>query len=406
MRSSGATSEGPRVWAIGGGKGGIGKTVVASSLAVAFAHRGRRCVVVDADLGGANMHTVLGVSRPPRTLSNFLRRQVASLEEVACATPIPNLRLVSGAYAVFDAANPHHTQKLKLLRHLRNLEADEIFIDLSAGSSFNVLDFFLAAQNGILLVTPEPTSIENAQQFLKAAWFRALRQAASETRVRDALKQVLGRRRRRPETPLALIVEVALLDPEAGRALVRCARDFEIKVLVNQASREQRRLGAKIAEECRASLGATVEDLGALARDDSVRSAVAEGRPVVDVSPRCPFSDDIEMLVDRLLPAPPPVPICDELPTDLSQPGAILRRRREQLGIDLSRLERRTRIKSLDLLEAERFDLLPPEAYVRGYVLQYARELGIREADALASIYLARYKRSQTESRPGQRSST
>ncbi len=399
MRSTGATADGPRVWAIGGGKGGIGKTVVASSLAVAFAHRGRRCVVVDADLGGANMHTVLGVSRPPRTLSHFLRRQVASLEEVACATPFPNLRLVSGAYAVFDAANPHHTQKQKLLRHLRQLEADEVFVDLSAGSSFNVLDFFLAAQNGILLVTPEPTSIENAQQFLKAAWFRALRAAASQPRVREALQGVLGRRRKRPETPLALIVEVALLDAEAGRALVRCARDFEVKVLVNQATREQRRLGAKIADECRASLGATVEELGALARDESVCSAVAEGRPVLEIFPSCPFSDDIELLVDRLLPPPPPVPICDELPTDLSHPGSILRRRREQLGLDLARLERRTRIKSLESLENERFELLPPAVYVRGYVLQYARELGIREADALASIYLARYRRAQSQPR-------
>jgi flagellar biosynthesis protein FlhG len=401
MRSSDAASEGPRVWAIGGGKGGIGKTVVASSLAVAFAHRGKRCVLVDADLGGANLHSVLGVSRPPRTLSHFLRRQVGTLEEVACATPVPNLRLVSGAYAVFDAANPHHTQKLKLLRHLNNLEADEVFVDLSAGSSFNVLDFFLAARNGILLLTPEPTSIENAQQFLKAAWFRALRQAASQPRVREALKRVLARRHTRPETPLALIVEVALLDAEAGRALVRCARDFEVKVLINMASREQRRLGAKIAEECRASLGATVEDLGALARDDSVHAAVVEGRPVLDLFPRCPFSDDVELLIDRLLPPPPPAPICDELPTDLSQPGAILRRRREQLGLDLARLERRTRIKSLELLESERFELLPPAAYVRGYVLQYARELGIREADALASIYLARYRRAEAEARPG-----
>jgi flagellar biosynthesis protein FlhG len=398
MRSLDAAVPEPRIWAVGGGKGGIGKSVVASSLAVAFAHRGRRCVLVDADLGGANLHTILGVPRPPRTLAHFLRREVDELAEIASPTPIANLQLVSGAHTVFDAANPHHAQKLKLLRHLSRLDADEVFIDLSAGSSFNVLDFFLAAQNGILLVTPEPTAIENAQQFLKAAWFRSLRAAATRPNVREALQSVLTRRPKRPETPLALIVEVALVDGEAGRALVRCAREFAVKLLVNQATREHRRLGVKIAEECRVSLGATVTVLGTLARDESVRSAVAEGRPVIEVFPNCDFSDDLQSVVDGLMPAPPPpVPVCDDLPADLSSPGAVLRRRREQLGLDLPRLMRRTRIQSLGWLEDERFEELPPEAYVRGYVLQYARELGIREADALASVYLARYRRARAE---------
>ena len=59
---AGATrAPGPRIWAVGGGKGGVGKSVITSNLAVAFARRGERCVVVDADLGGANLHTMLGV---------------------------------------------------------------------------------------------------------------------------------------------------------------------------------------------------------------------------------------------------------------------------------------------------------------------------------------------------------
>src|SRR5574342_354126 len=60
----------PRIWAVGGGKGGVGKSVVAASLAAAIAGTGRRCAVIDVDLGGANLHTLLGVSRPRRTLSD------------------------------------------------------------------------------------------------------------------------------------------------------------------------------------------------------------------------------------------------------------------------------------------------------------------------------------------------
>src|SRR5512134_4067696 len=62
----------PRIWAVGGGKGGVGKSVVAASLAAAMAGTGRRCALIDVDLGGANLHTLLGVSRPRRTLSHLL----------------------------------------------------------------------------------------------------------------------------------------------------------------------------------------------------------------------------------------------------------------------------------------------------------------------------------------------
>jgi flagellar biosynthesis protein FlhG len=400
MRSASAAS--PRLWAIGGGKGGVGKTVVASSLAVAFAQRGRRCVLVDADLGGANLHTVLGVPRPPATLSSFLQGRVARLEDVACPTPVPGLRLVSGADAVFDAANPHHARKQKLLRHLSRLDADEVFVDLSAGSSFNVVDFFLAAPRGLLVVTPEPTSIENAYHFLKAAWFRALRGAAQEPQVRKIVQDVLARRSR-PKLPLALIADVACADAEAGRLLAERAQSFGPGLLVNQAASPQdRRLGERIAEDCRNRFGAALEPLGALERDEAVRSAVARGRPVLDLFPNCAFADDLEGLVERLL--PPPEPGADlasfALPEDLSQPGAILRRRREQLGLALPTLRRRTRIRGLEWLESERFDQLPAEPYVRSFVVQYARELGIDDADALARSYLARFRASRPATHP------
>ena len=69
----------PRIWSVGGGKGGVGKSVVTSSLAAALAGLGRRCVVIDGDLGGANLHTLLGAARPRLTLAHFMSGEVASL---------------------------------------------------------------------------------------------------------------------------------------------------------------------------------------------------------------------------------------------------------------------------------------------------------------------------------------
>ena len=90
----------PRIWAVGGGKGGVGKSAVASSLACAIAGTGRRCTLIDADLGGANLHTLLGVPRPRRTLSHFLSGEVQSLADLLVPTSVPNLSLVSGNEAL------------------------------------------------------------------------------------------------------------------------------------------------------------------------------------------------------------------------------------------------------------------------------------------------------------------
>ena len=80
-------------------------------------------------------------------------------------------------------------------------------------------------------------------------------------------------------------------------------------------------------------------------------------------------------------------------PLDVSRPGAYLRMCREALGLELGQMMERTQIRSLEAIEEERFDLLPPGPYVRNFVLAYARELGVREADLLAASYAKRFRR-------------
>jgi hypothetical protein len=145
----------PRVWAIGGGKGGVGKSVITANLALAVARTGARVALVDADLGGANLHTMVGLPSPKLNLSDFIARRVGSLAEIMNPTPYDNLWLVSGARALLETANPNYGQKGKILRHIANLDVDHVFLDLGAGTALNVLDFFLVARKGILVVVPE-----------------------------------------------------------------------------------------------------------------------------------------------------------------------------------------------------------------------------------------------------------
>jgi flagellar biosynthesis protein FlhG len=170
----------PIIWAVGGGKGGVGKSVVSTILAFWLARNGKRTVLIDVDLGGANLHTLLGIKSPPRTLIDFINRKFGSLEEICIDTEAKNLCLISGSSEVLSLANPHFSQKVKLINHFSRLDADYVVIDLGAGTSFNVLDFFLAAHEKIIVLTPEPTSIQNAYIFVRNAVYRRLSRLSSK----------------------------------------------------------------------------------------------------------------------------------------------------------------------------------------------------------------------------------
>src|SRR5207253_10311126 len=160
-RSSTSAGPGRRIIAIGGGKGGVGKSLLAANLGIYLAQLGKRVVLIDADLGGANLHTFVGVERPKVTLGDFFDKRVARIEDCVVATAVKGLGLVSGEGDPLWAANPRPATKNRLINQVREIDTDYLICDLPPGSGFIALDFFLVAHIGILVVVPEPTSVEN-----------------------------------------------------------------------------------------------------------------------------------------------------------------------------------------------------------------------------------------------------
>src|SRR5512138_1880023 len=219
-----------RVVSIGGGKGGIGKSLVSANLGIELARRGKRVVLVDADLGGANLHTALGIDLPRRTLSDFIERKVHRIEDVVTPTGIQNLSLVSGALDHLDAANPRHAQKMRFLRHVQMIDADFAILDLGAGTHTNVLDFFLVSDHGVLVLVPEPTAVENAYRFVKAAFWRRMRNVAQLYGYDSLLRAVMDTGSFR--SPVELLSTFSERDPDAGAILARHMGSFRPRLIV------------------------------------------------------------------------------------------------------------------------------------------------------------------------------
>jgi len=188
--SHGAGQAKAKILAIGGGKGGIGKTIVSASLAIVLADLGKRVILVDADLGGANLHTVMGLYMPPRSLYDFYKQRGGQLIDFAVDTPVPGVRLLCGAPGAPGMANIRYWEKLKTIRQISKLTADFVIVDLGAGMSFNEIDFFNSADIGLTIANPEPTSVQECYNFVKVALFRKLKRAFLD---RPEVLQLLNR---------------------------------------------------------------------------------------------------------------------------------------------------------------------------------------------------------------------
>ena len=291
------------IWAIGGGKGGIGKSLITGNIGITLARLKKRVLLVDADLGGANLHTTLGIGVPEMTLSDFLNRRVETIQEVIIKTSIPNLSLVSGAQDFLDAANPNFAQKARLLRHLETLDADYILLDLGAGTSFNILDFFLFADHGILVVLPEPTSIENAYRFIKSAFYRRFKRVVTSQNIKDLIDAAMNQKNSMGiRTPYDLIERIKQLEPESGAMLEIEMMKFRPKLVVNQVrTKNDIQIGFSMKSACQKYFGISLEYLGYVEYDDCVWQSIRSKRPLAIEYPYSRPTRCIERIVHNVL---------------------------------------------------------------------------------------------------------
>ncbi len=298
---------GARLLAIGGGKGGVGKTFVTANLATALARLGKRVVVVDVDLEGANLHTTLGVQMPQRSLADFVSEREEDLGKLLVDTSLPNLRLIAATHGNLADAQPSHLRRVRLLRGLRQLDADVVLLDLGAGSQASVLDYFLVSDDGILVLQPEPTSVENAYTFLRAAFYRRMRLAMVGHGVRQLVTMAMDQRNERGiRTPLDLLREVEATDTAEARRFVETMRVFRPRIIVNGVrTAEDVKLGFAVSSVCKKYFGLEAEYIGYVNYDDEARQSVSARRPIVDLRQDADVSIYLQRIARKLLGLPP-----------------------------------------------------------------------------------------------------
>ena len=159
------TNKKTRIIAVASGKGGVGKTNISINLALAYANLGKKVIVLDADLGLANVNVVLGII-PKYNLYHLIRKQ-KNMKDIILDTNY-GIQIVAGASGFSKIANLNDDERDIFIEELSELSnADVIIIDTSAGVSNNVLAFVAAADDALIVTTPEPTAITDAYGIIK-----------------------------------------------------------------------------------------------------------------------------------------------------------------------------------------------------------------------------------------------
>ncbi len=295
-----------RLLSVGGGKGGVGKTFVTANLATTLARLGQRVVVVDVDLEGANLHTCLGIPTPPRSLADFVSEREEDLGKLLVDTANPNLRMIAATHGHLADAQPSHLRRVRLLRGLRQLDADIVLLDLGAGSHASVLDYFLVSDDGLLVLQPEPTSVENAYTFLRAAFYRRMRLAMVGHGVRQLVTTAMDQRNERGiRTPLDLLREIEATDTAEAHRFVETMRVFRPRIIVNGVrTPEDVKLGFSVSSVCRKYFGVEAEYLGYVNYDEEARQSVSMRRPIVDLRQDADVSIYLQRIARKLLGLP------------------------------------------------------------------------------------------------------
>lgn len=295
------TKQSQVIWAVGGGKGGTGKSFLSASLAIALGAERRDIVAIDADLGGPNLHTLLGVRENGWDLGYFVRNQVTRLEEIALPTPFPGVRLVRGSENTLFLANLNHYRKLKLIRQIKGLSANGVIIDLGTGSAFNTLDLFMTASPGILVVTPEPTAVENAYLFLKSCALRVLRVYARHFGIADFDEKVSQGLEHSSGTLRTFMEHLAAGDGSAGQILTAALNNFKVYLVVNKArERKDAHLGRSIVDVVRKYFLIDMDLLGTVPYDERVHWSLKRFSPFLLEHPESAVSLAVRSMAERL----------------------------------------------------------------------------------------------------------
>jgi flagellar biosynthesis protein FlhG len=289
--------------AVGGGKGGIGKSIIATNIAAGLAMSGKKVVLVDTDFGSSNLHALLGIYNPAHGFANLFQTNAVNPQSLLLDTQIPNLQLICAA-----GDNPGSSDvDIDILRiiknNIRNLRTDYVVLDLAPGVSYSVVDFFNIAHTGLIITTPELTSIIKTFSYIRAVLFRKIGDAFNGDKNLLRLVDHSNPTNADMETHSINILKEKLMsiDPKQVLVVETIVDSFKPCLIINRVRyKKDLNAGTHLIELVKNYLGVETLYPGYIIESDRVRDSVDEMRPFLIKEPDSEPGKNIHHIIDTL----------------------------------------------------------------------------------------------------------
>lgn len=301
-----------KIIAVGGAKGGIGKSIFAANLGVLLSSMGWRTVVADLDLGGANLHLYLGETFLKWGINDFLNKRVPTLQEIMIKSRY-GPQLIGGDSSQLGAANINFLRKLKLLKAIKQTDADYVIIDLGGDTSYNMIDFFLAADYGIVMTTCDPASYLDAYNFIKVALYRKLNRlfgpestfrGKKDTDFQQLIHEAtLSSNGSNVKTIKELMARVKKRQPQNLSLISEAISDYNPYLIVNRTTSTSAatQVVKRIQEVSTKMLSIKVEYVDSIAYQSEIESSARDLIPIVARYPQGKSAKKMRHIIKKLL---------------------------------------------------------------------------------------------------------
>ncbi len=296
-----------RIIPVASGKGGVGKSLIAANLGVAFAQAGKRVVLADLDIGASNLHLVIGHQAPKLGIGSFLSDPKSDFSRVITDTDVAGLRFIPGDTEIPGLANVKPSQRKTLVRKMLSLQSstDILIIDLGAGTHQSILDFFLLSGQGIVVTSPAVTAVLNAYVFLKNTVFRMMYTIfAKGTAAHNYLEQ---KRKEESSGPHRLYIpkilpDIKNIDPSSYENFIDHLHRLHPRLITNMIEDPKDvEVGMKIRRSCEEYLSMRIEHLGIIYRDSLQDISLASRLPITLYKPNSILSQAVYRIADKIL---------------------------------------------------------------------------------------------------------
>jgi flagellar biosynthesis protein FlhG len=263
---------------IASGKGGVGKSFFSSNVSMSLKYAGNDILLVDADLGGANLHDFIGLKVPSMGLYEFLKDKV-DISKVITKSPA-GVDFIGGSSDVLGLAHITNFEKLKILNKLKKLDYKYVLLDLGAGTSYNTIDFFNFADKKMMMMNPEPTSMENSYGFLKVAMYRKIELHLRKTPdMADVCKKIHSKSMQFPNIN-SIYKEVGAISQQSLDEVKEIVENYKVGIILNLIkSRKELNVFYGFESVTKKYLGINIEKLGFMPYDSGVSDSIKLMKP-------------------------------------------------------------------------------------------------------------------------------